>query len=359
MRLFIDCRYVRTQVHDGISRYTASLVQAAAARAEITMLISDPAQLNLLPEAPWVLISSPTGPKEPFVALQINRHHPDVVFSPMQTMGSLGRRYPLILTLHDLIYYQHPTPPKNLPAPIRLGWRLFHLSYLPQRLMLNRADAVATVSQTTAGLIAEHRLTSRDVHVIPNAAQQVDHPRSPEQPPTKDLVYMGSFMEYKNVQTLIRAVNRLPDYRLHLCSPVEPARRAQLSALAQRPGQLVWHRGISEADYIRLLRRATALLTLSRAEGYGLPVIEAMSHGTPVVVSDLPIFQEVIGTSSAAGAAQVVTPDDDAAAASAVRRLQDPVTFRRASEAAARRSRAYDWEDSAQRLLSLAESLRR
>lgn len=358
MRLFIDCRYVRTQVHDGISRYTASLVQAAAARAEITMLISDPAQLNLLPDLPWVLISSPTGPREPFVALQINRHHPDVVFSPMQTMGSLGRRYPLILTLHDLIYYQHPTPPKNLPAPVRVGWRLFHLSYLPQRLMLNRADAVATVSHTTAGLIAEHRLTSRNVHVIPNAAQQVDRPRPPEQPPTKDLVYMGSFMQYKNVETLIRAVNRLPNYRLHLCSPVEPARRAQLSGLAQRPGQLIWHRGISETDYTRLLRRATALLTLSRAEGYGLPVIEAMSHGTPVIVSDLPIFQEVIGTSSA-DAAQVVTPDDDAAAAAAVRRLQDPVVFRRASEAAAQRSRAYDWEDSARRLLSLAESLRR
>src|SRR5690625_431056 len=159
MRLFIDCRYVRTQVHDGISRYTASLVQAAAARAEITMLISDPAQLNLLPDLPWVLISSPTGPREPFVALQINRHHPDVVFSPMQTMGSLGRRYPLILTLHDLIYYQHPTPPKNLPTPVRVCWRLFHLSYLPQRLLLNRVDAVDTVFNTMSWTNATAQLT--------------------------------------------------------------------------------------------------------------------------------------------------------------------------------------------------------
>ncbi|MGO1548399.1 MAG: glycosyltransferase family 4 protein [Nesterenkonia sp.] len=359
MRLFVDCRYVRTQVHDGISRYTASLVQAAAQRAEITMLISDRAQLNLLPDLPWVLISSPTGPREPFVAAQINRHSPDVVFSPMQTMGSLGRNYPLILTLHDLIYYQHRTPPKHLPAPVRLGWRLFHLSYLPQRLMLNRADAVATVSKTTWGLIAEHRLTTRDVHVIPNAAQPVGQPRDAEQTPTKDLVYMGSFMEYKNVETLIRAVNLLPDYRLHLCSPVEPARRAQLSALAQRPGQLIWHRGISDADYTQLLRRATALLTLSRAEGYGLPIIEAMSHGTPVVVSDLPIFEEVVGAATAGDGAQIVNPDDDAAAARAVRRLEEPATFRRASEAASRRSRAYTWADSAQRLIVLGQSLLR
>ena len=357
MRLFIDCRYVRTQVHDGISRYTASLVQATAARAEITMLISDPAQLNLLPDLPWVLISSPTGPKEPFVAQQINPHTPDVVFSPMQTMGGLGRKYPLILTLHDLIYYQHRTPPRDLPAPVRLGWRLFHMSYLPQRLILNRADAVATVSHTTAGLMAEHRLTSGEVHVIPNAPQQVDQPRPAGRPPSKDLVYMGSFMEYKNVETLVRALNLLPDYRLHLCSPVEPARRAQLSALAQRPGQLIWHHGISEPDYARLLREATALLTLSRAEGYGLPVVEAMSHGTPVVVSDLPIFQEVIGASSAEEAAQIVKPDDAAAVATSVRRLEDPATFGRASEAAFSRSRAYSWEDSAQRLVHLAESL--
>lgn len=359
MRLFIDCRYVRTRVHDGISRYTASLVQAAASEAEVTMLISDPAQLNLLPDLPWVQISSPTGPKEPFVAQQINPYTPDVVFSPMQTMGGLGRNYRLILTLHDLIYYQHPTPPQDLPAPVRLGWRLFHLSFVPQRLMLDRADAVATVSQTTAGLIAEHRLTRRGVHVIPNAPQPVERPRSGQRPPTKDLVYMGSFMEYKNVETLIRTVNLLPDYRLHLCSPVEPVRRAQLSALAQRSGQLIWHHGISEEDYTDLLRGATALLTLSRAEGYGLPVIEAMSHGTPVVVSDLPIFHEVVGTAGAGAAAQIVKPDDAAAAAAAVRRLEDPATFQRASEAAFGRSRCYRWADSAQRLIRVAESLLR
>ena len=54
-----------------------------------------------------------------FVALLVNRLKPDVVFSPMQTMGSLGRRYRLVLTVHDLIYYRHRTPPRDLPAPVR------------------------------------------------------------------------------------------------------------------------------------------------------------------------------------------------------------------------------------------------
>ncbi len=64
---------------------------------------------------------------------------------------------------------------------------------------------------------------------------------------------------------------------------------------AHRPSQLLFHNGISEEDYSRLLSSAAALVTLSQAEGYGLPVIEAMSHGTPVIVSDLPIFREVVG----------------------------------------------------------------
>lgn len=359
MRLFIDCRYVRTRVHDGISRYTASLVQAAAGQADITMLIHDPDQLAMLPDLPHLRISSPTSAAEPFVARQINPHRPEVVFSPMQTMGSFGRRYKLILTLHDLIYYQHRTPPADLPAPVRLGWWFYHLSYAPQRFTLNRADAVATVSQTTADLITRHRLTTRDIHLIPNAAQPVKSPRDPHQSPQKELVYMGSFMGYKNVAALIAGLNRLPDYRLHLCSPVTSAQRAQLSALATRPGQLIFHNGISELDYHRLLQRATALVTLSQAEGFCLPVVEAMSHGTPVITSDLPIFIEVTGTARNSLGAQVITQDSAAALAAAVTALEDPQRFAQASTAAHQRSQAYSWSDSAERLIDLAAELSR
>ena len=112
----------------------------------------------------WHLVSGPTSAREPFVARQVNRLDPDVVFSPMQTMGSLGRRYPLVLTLHDLIYYAHPTPPRDLPWPVRLGWRLYHLAWWPQRLLLNRADAVVTVSETTRTLMRARRLTRRSYH---------------------------------------------------------------------------------------------------------------------------------------------------------------------------------------------------
>ncbi|MCH8559750.1 glycosyltransferase family 4 protein [Nesterenkonia sp. LB17] len=357
MKLFFDCRYTRTQVHDGISRFTASLVEAAAEQADVTMLISDPQQLNLLPALPHLQISSPTSAREPWVARQINPHRPDVVFSPMQTMGGRGRNYPLILTLHDLIYYAHRTPPRDLPALVRLGWRAYHLSYLPQRLVLNQADAVATVSETTRGLIRRHRLTRRPVELISNAPPAVECPREPGAAPTKELIYMGSFMGYKNVESVIAGLNRLPGYTLHLCSPIQAAREAQLRTLAADPEQLVFHHGISDADYRTLLRRASALVTLSQAEGYGLPVVEAMAHGTPCVVSDLPIFREIGGAAMAEAGTQVVPGQDAEALAQAVRRLQDPATFARASIAARARSQEFSWADSASALVALGERL--
>ena len=102
MRLVVDCRYVTPGRHNGISRYTAGLVHALADLHPLTMLISDERQLAHLPAAPWVRVSAPTSLREPLVARQVNRLAPDVVFSPMQTMGTWGRRYQVLLTLGQL-----------------------------------------------------------------------------------------------------------------------------------------------------------------------------------------------------------------------------------------------------------------
>lgn len=168
---------------------------------------------------------------------------------------------------------------------------------------------------------------------------------------------MGSFMGYKNVEALIMGLNRLPEYTLHLCSPIPASREAQLRALARDPEQLVFHRGISDAEYRTLLRRASALVTLSAAEGYGLPVVEAMAHGTPCVLSDLPIFTEIGGAAVAESGAQVVPGQDPDAFAQAVRRLEDPATFARACAAARARSLEFSWQDSAAALVALGERL--
>ncbi|MDP5226036.1 MULTISPECIES: glycosyltransferase family 1 protein [Arthrobacter] len=354
MKLVIDARFTRTDHHDGISRYGASLIEACAKVADVTMLIHDERQLNLLPEVPYVKIGSPLSPLELFVARKVNALGADVVVCPMQTMGSWGRKYGLILTLHDLIYYEHPAPPGFLPAPVRALWRLYHKAYWPQRVLLNRADVVATISRTTESLMAKFRLTRRPVRIVGNAPQPGAVPRPVGEEPLKELVYMGSFMEYKNVETLIRGMAGLPGYTLRLMSRVSPERRAQLEALVPDGAQVVFQNGVTDAEYEEFLRRCTALVTLSRAEGYGLPLVEAMSLGTPVVVADTPIFREVGGD-----AAAYVPAEDPRAFADAVRALEDDDAWTARSAASLEQAGRFSWDRSAQELLAAADEVLR
>jgi glycosyltransferase involved in cell wall biosynthesis len=352
LRIVFDCRYTRTDRHDGISRYTAGLVTELSRLHPVTMLISDHRQLALLPTLPWQLVRAPTSPLEPLVALTVNKLRPDIVFSPMQTMGSWGRRYRLVLTVHDLIYYRNRTPPREFSAAIRLLWRLYHLSWAPQRMLLNRSDAVVTVSATTAALIDRHRLTERPVSVVPNAADALgggEFPPDRAVPATKRLVYMGSFMPYKNVDTLVRATAALPGYELHLLSRISDDERARLSALAPQ-ATLVFHNGVTDEAYARMLAEATALVTASLDEGFGIPLVEAMSLGTPIVVSDIEIFREIGG--EAAGYADARNPE---AFAAQVRALEEPGEWARRSALSVRQAGRFTWAESARRLLRVLQ----
>ena len=347
MHLAFDCRYVRFPRHDGISRLTSRLVEALARRHPVTMLISDERQLAMLPDLPWRLISGPTVWREPWVARQVNRLGVDAVFSPLQTMGSFGRRYGLVLTVQDLIYYRHRTPPRELPAGVRLLWRLYHLAWWPQRLLLNRADEVVTVSETTKGLVARPRLTKRPVTVVLNSADRPPSAGERTGAPTRELVYMSSIWPHKNVDTLARMMQELPGYRLHLMSRVADDDRKRLAGLAPA-GSIEFHDGASDEEYHAVLGRATALVHASLDEGFGIPLVEAMVIGTPVVVSDIPIFREIGGE-----AAAYFPPRDHRAAAALVRALEDRDVWAARSAAGLERARLFDWDRSAEILLDV------
>lgn len=370
MKVVVDARWTRTDQHDGISRYGASLIEALHHLHPVTMLIHDERQLRLLPSGvPYLKVNSPFSPRELWLSRTLNRIGADVVFSPLQVIGGFRRKYRLVLTLHDLIYYRHPQPPGFLPLPVRAAWRLYHKAFWPQRVMLNRADAVVTVSDSTRRLIAEHRLTRRPVTVVHNAPSPPPEDAASSTAPSessgvgsgagqdlaggpRELVYMGSFMPYKNVETLVAGMALLPDHRLHLVSRIAPAREAELRAQLPPGVDVVFWRGISEGDYQRLLVRASALVTASRDEGFGLPIIEAMNAGTPVVCSDLEIFHEVTG-----GHARFFDPGSPKDFAAAVRAVADARV--RADLVAAARGQAakFTWANSAERLLELMRDL--
>ncbi|WP_010202506.1 glycosyltransferase family 4 protein [Salinibacterium sp. PAMC 21357] len=344
MKIIFDCRYTRIGRHDGISRYGSRLVEELSKLHPVTMLISDKRQLELLPDLPWELASSPTGAGEPFVAFQVNKLKPDVVFTPMQTMGPFGRKYTLVTTVHDLIYYKHPTPPHNLPWPVRAMWRIYHLTWAFQRALLNRADAHVTDSQTTRDQMLEHRLTKRPISVVTLGTDSITESPVRAVPTSRELVYMGSYMPYKNVELLARAMQDLPGYTLHLMSRADDDVKAFLSELAPE-SSLIFHNGATDEVYVETLSRATALVSASRDEGFGLPQVEAMAVGTPVVLSDTPIFREI-----SASAGGFFDPDEPAALVREIKALEDPAVWQSRSTAARSRSAEFTWAKGAAEL---------
>ena len=355
---FFDARFIRVDHHDGISRFSVGLLTALLQRTEVTAIICDLRQLSKLPKGTkYLLVNEPTSASEIFLGGKLNKAGARVVFSPMQTMGAFGRRFRLILTLHDLIYYRHPAPPPALSLPIRVAWRLFHLTFWPQRWMLNRADAVVTVSNTTKRLMLEARLTRRPISVVYNSAgslsEYYEH-RAPESRPRQrqKLVYMGSFMGYKNVETLIGGMSWLPDHELHLLSKIDPNRRQLLEAMIPSGATVVFHNGVSEAKYHEELDSAVALVTASLDEGFGIPLVESMSRGIPVVVSDIEIFKEI-----GDGAALFFDPLSPKSFADAVQKLASNPAWLEVSKASLRVAERFNWDRSAAELLSLVDEL--
>lgn len=354
--LWFDGRYIDPVHPDGISRFSLGLISAALELTELTVLVSSEEQIKQLPQHKNLRIhkTNPvTSPREPLQGLRLNREDVKVLFSPMQTTSGLGRNFKLVYTLHDLIYYRHRTPPADFNPFIRLVWFFFHLSYWPQRRILNMADAVATVSETTKDQMQVHRLTKRPIYVIHNAADAPERLEKKLRHESKEIVYMGSFIGYKNVETLIRGMQYLPDHTLVLLSRISDSRRSELEKLANEVSANVrFENGVTDDEYHEWLHRAKALVSASLDEGFGIPVVEAMARGCPVVLSDIQIFEEVAGPAGLRFA-----PFNEIAFAEQIKRLSDKNTWKLQSALGLDQAQFFTWQDSAELMIELAEEL--
>lgn len=351
--IHFDARFIRLDYHDGISRFSVELIKALSKKHKVVAVVYDQKQLEFLPKGiEHLVVNSPQSVKELFVAKKLNKAGARLVFSPMQIMGTWGRKYKLVLTLHDLIYYRHRKPPQDLSPLIQTIWRLYHLSYFPQRLLLNRADRIVTVSETTKNLIQKHRLTRKPVEIVYNGVAEVSR-QSRTIPETRSLVYVGSFMPYKNVETLVRAAGLEPSYTLHLLSKITPTRESELQKLADSvSANVVFHRGVSDDEYQKLLDEAFAAVSASKDEGFGIPLVEAMARGIPVVVSNLEIFQEVAGL-----AGTYFNPDSPEAAVEALQSITNPASWKTKSAASYERASVFNWDKSAEKLAEILSQL--
>lgn len=350
MKIIYDARYILVDNRfDGISRYSYELAHALARRDDLDViwLVYDKRQLDQLPHRPAIYANKPQdGWRELWLPRTLNKIGADVVYSPFFLMGTLGKKYKLVLTIHDMIYFTHRTPPHWLAWPVRLGWWLFHLTYWPLRWQLNRADAVATVSDTARQSLLDARATKRHITTVPNAvsgafldSKERDHSTM------NGVVYMGAFTPYKNVECVIDAVAQVPDVTLHLCGKLPTGRRPAIEARIAGHGitdRVVIYNGSTDDEYKAALAQARCAISASRLEGFGLPLLEAQQFGVPFVAADTPIFREV-------GQESVLffDPDSPEQAAEHMRALTDKATSQKYIFLGRQNAARYSWDHSA------------
>jgi glycosyltransferase involved in cell wall biosynthesis len=197
----------------------------------------------------------------------------------------------------------------------------------------------------------QHALTKREITVIHNAAEPCEFVERKNRSDSRDLVYMGSFIGYKNVETLIQGMGLIPDHRLLVTSRISARRLTQLQGLASSVGaNVVFLNGTTDDEYFALLRNSKALVSASLDEGFGIPLVEAMERGTPVVTSDIEIFEEVAGPAGLRFQARC--PQEFA---TQILALNDAEFWQELSEQSLRQADEFTWTQSARQLLELCQ----
>lgn len=381
MKVVLDARWI-LPCPSGIGVYTRELVRrlpALAPELEFTALFRSEALraqtlAGLDPERFPNLrsVRLPYGPFSPAgqarLPLWLRRFRADLFHSPnyMLPFAAFPRdragRLRAVTTVHDVIPFVLPDH-----APRSRKARLWPLFVRCVRESLARSDAVLTVSETSRrDLVTALRLAparAGRVRVVLNGVDETFAPAADGGRPgagARTVLYVGRMDPYKNLPLLMRAFAQLRkavDFPvgLRVAGPEDPrypeARRA---AGALGISDAVHFEGFVSGPRLRELYRTSALLVNpSRYEGFGLPIMEAMRSGLPVVCADGGAQREVAGD-----AALVVPCNDAPALAEAMRRiLCEPDLARRLRARGLERAEPFTWDKTARATLAVYREL--
>ena len=251
-----------------------------------------------------------------------------------------------VVTVHDLFFLSHPD---RTTAEIRRDYGALAASHA------RRADAVVAVSQYTRTQVIERLGVDADrVHVCSSGARTWARlGQGPNVPAGGYVLFIGTLEPRKNLGVLLDAYERLaagggPVPPLRIAGGTGPGASAWLDRIARPPlDALVRYVGyVADGAREALYAGARTLVLPSLDEGFGLPALEAMSAGVPVIAANAGALPEVVGD-----AAVLFNPADPDALAYALSRLATDETwaFERAA-AGLLRARAYTWDAAARTL---------
>lgn len=279
MKLLVDDRWFGAT---GIGRYAKEIIRRAPAGNEIDCLSKT-----------WE-IKNPVSPL--LLGLEINRKAPDLFWSP-GFMPPMNSKVPYIVSVHDLIH-------------LKYGSKLQMIYYNRViRPLLKKAEYVLTGSEYSkreiiswAGLPPEKVVVN--YYAASSGFTSVGEKFSPGY---RYLLYVGNKRYHKNLERLIIAFSKA-DVTDDLKLVFTGYATKELLSLADKlniSDRLVFLGFVAEADLPSIYRGAVAVMLVSLYEGFGIPIVESMACGIPVITSSVSAMPEVAG-----GAGLLVDPEN-------------------------------------------------
>ena len=278
-----------------------------------------------------------------------------VLYVPYPTFVPLIRPCPIVVTLHDCVLERDVHFAGGLHRQIAMK--------VATKAVLRRAAAITAPSQASLADIRQHYPSAPHPTLVPNGvdmsqfgpvgAGSVVAARKLYQLPDQFILAVGAHRPHKNQEVLVRALAKLPEHiSLVIVGYFDPNFHQPLPGLIARLGLTSRVRLVPDVDdtWLPAVYRAASVFAFpSVAEGFGMPVAEAMATGVPVVASDIPPVREVAGP-----AAVLVEPRDPAAWATALAAvLADKQYAGRLSDAGLAVAESLTWEHGATALRAL------
>ncbi len=374
LHVSIDCRYVRERP-SGIGAYVRALVDrlpALAPESALSLWV-DPRAPRPLSQAPNVRESRVAAPANGLRTLftpsrLVDLRGVDVFHAPFNLLGR-GIACPTVVTIHDLMWLEAPGLAEGVSLATPFKARFYRDGI---ERALHEATRLVAISRATADAIRRRAPDAgKRVVVIPHGVEARFAP--PEDRAARREVALarlgiegryflvvGQNTPSKNHRAVLDAflAAALPkDVHLVMLERLYRGRRfgvvaaEPLDVVARRAGagsRVLFPDHVSDTFLVDLLQGAEALVQFSRYEGFGMPALEALATGTPVIASDVPALVEVTG-----GAALHVPLDRERLARALERFVREPSLARELAARGLERARDFSWDRSAHLHLEL------
>lgn len=300
MRLFIDARFYGLE-HTGLGRYTKNVLDSlpkylAHKDLEVSVLVH-PSYKHLNFGKGWEVICSSARPyslaEQLLVPLLVRRSRADLYLG-LHFNVPLLVGVPFVTVIHDLIKSHF----RGRDTTTRSPW-LYQVKRWAYELTMHRTIRLAKTlivptNTVKNDLLAYHALEPSRIEVVPESVDtSILQPSKFPVAFTNYLLYVGNAYPHKNLSILLSALKSLP-YNLVLVSKTTPHLTELLSRLTPSiRSRLYILEQVEDAELSSLYRHAIAYVAPSLMEGYGLPGLEALMLGVPLVASNIPVYREV------------------------------------------------------------------